>query len=246
MDMQIDQNVDEIEIDLKALLLHIKHYLYVVIITSLIGILCAGVYLWKFEIPQFQASSMIYMRGSKTAVSLQDLQIGSELTNDYEIILKSRPILEKVIQDLQLDMSYTQLGSLIQISNPENTRILKITVITNDAVMSKDIADAIAEYGMDSIKEIDSKQPYLVENAIVNNHKVNTSPKIIFLMGLLLGCLAGLSVLFIQFITNDKMSLTDDIEKTLGIPVLATVVESKVIQREKRNRSRIAGQRAFQ
>lgn len=143
-------------------------------------------------------------------------------------------------------MSYTQLGSLIQISNPENTRILKITVITNDAVMSKNIADAIAEYGMDSIKEIDSKQPYLVENAIVNNHKVNTSPKIIFLMGLLLGCLAGLSVLFIQFITNDKMSLTDDIEKTLGIPVLATVVESKVIQREKRNRSRIAGQRAFQ
>lgn len=78
MDMQIDQYVDEIEIDLKALLLHIKHYLYVVIITSLIGILCAGIYLWKFEIPQFQASSMIYMRGSKTSVSLQDLQIGSE------------------------------------------------------------------------------------------------------------------------------------------------------------------------
>lgn len=246
MDIQTDQYDDEIEIDLKALFLHVKHYWYVVVITSLIGILCAGIYLWKFEVPQYEANSMIYMRGSKTSVSLQNLQIGSELTNDYEIILKSRPILEKVIKKLDLTMNYVELGQCIQISNPTNTRILKMTVTTDDAIMSKKIADTLASYGMDSIKEIDSKQPYLVENAIVNNQKVNTSPKIVFLMGLLLGCFVGVGALFVQFIANDKICSVDDVEKSLGIPVLAAVVESKVIKREKRNARKVIGQKVLQ
>ncbi|WP_028041818.1 YveK family protein [Candidatus Stoquefichus massiliensis] len=246
MDIQSDQYEDEIEIDLKALFLHIRHYWYAVVIGALIGIFCAGIYLWKFEVPQYEASSMIYMRGSKTSVSLQDLQIGSELTNDYEIILKSRPILERVIKKLDLDMDYLSLGQHIQISNPTNTRILKMTVTTDDPIISKKIADTLANYGMDSIKEIDSKQPYLVENAIVNDHKVNTSPKMVFLMGLLIGCFISICALFIQFITNDRICSAEDIEKTLNIPVLAGVVESKVIQREKRNARKIASQKVFQ
>ena len=143
-------------------------------------------------------------------------------------------------------MSYVELGQCIQISNPTNTRILKMTVTTDDAIMSKKIADTLASYGMDSIKEIDSKQPYLVENAIVNNQKVNTSPKIVFLMGLLLGCFVGVGALFVQFIANDKICSVDDVEKSLGIPVLAAVVESKVIKREKRNARKVIGQKVLQ
>ena len=246
MDTQTEQYDDEIEIDLKALFLHLKHYWYVIVIATLIGVLCAGIYLWKFEVPQYEASSMIYMRGSKTSVSLQDLQIGSELTNDYEIILKSRPILEKVIRKLNLDMTYSELADHIQVMNPTNTRILKMIVTTDDPTVSKQIADTLANYGMDSIKEIDSKQPYLVENAIVNNQKVNTSPKVVFLVGALLGAFIGMGVLFIRFIMNDKLCSVEDVEKTLDIPVLAAVIESQVIQREKRNARKMISQRVFE
>ena len=46
------------------------------------------------------------MRGSgNTIASLADLQIGSELTNDYQIIFTSRTLLTKTIKELNLDMS---------------------------------------------------------------------------------------------------------------------------------------------
>ena len=75
--------------------------------------------------PMYTSTSMMYAVSKETTLtSLADLQIGSQLTQDYKVIITSRPVLEEVIGDLDLNISYEILKSKISINNPADTRIL--------------------------------------------------------------------------------------------------------------------------
>ena len=165
----------EVEIDLKALFLKIRSLWYVVILGALTGIFVSVLYGKLMTAPMYSASSMVYLRSSSQSISLQDLQLGSELTKDYEIIFKSRPNLENVIADLDLDMSVGQLSGMIAISNPTDTRILQVSVSSEDPDLSASIVNEVVENGMQTVREIDSQEPYVVERAIPNTTNVGTS-----------------------------------------------------------------------
>lgn len=174
------------------------------------------------------------MRDANTQISVSDLQLNSELSSDYMVIFKSRPVLNRVIADLALNMTYDQLNNSTSISTIEDTRIIKITVTNTSAKTAADLANQLVERGIDTVEEIKSKQPYTVEKAVVNNNKINTSNKKVLLMGMLLGLVAGVGGLFIQFMLNDKVRSIDDIEKTLGVPVLAGIGENKDLAKSRK------------
>ena len=82
-------------------------------------------------------------------VNLTDLQIGAQLTADYQELMLSRPLLEDVIKNLELTsgegqpMSTSALSNMITISNTADTRILKVTVTSPDPQESADIANEL-------------------------------------------------------------------------------------------------------
>ena len=54
--------------------------------------------------PQYTSSSMLYVLSKETTLtSLADLQIGTQLTNDYQVLVSSRPVLDVVIEELGED-----------------------------------------------------------------------------------------------------------------------------------------------
>ena len=131
--METENFNEEMEIDLIDLLSYLKRKAWMILLGLLIGVLLSGIYTLKIVNPMYAASSMIYMRGAgNTITSIQDLQIGAELTNDYEVIFTSRPILEEVIEKLNLDMTYQELQTRIELSNPTDTRILKVELKDED------------------------------------------------------------------------------------------------------------------
>lgn len=211
-----NEEQNEIEIDLRELFFHKKRYWYIVVVSILVGVLGAAFYLWKIEVPQYQATAMIYMRDSNTQISVSDLQVNQELSSDYMVILKSRPVLNRIISDLDVDMTYDQLYNSTTISTIDDTRIIKITVTNTNAQIAADLANQLVDRGVDT-----------VEKAVVDNNKINTSNKKVLLMGMLLGLVASIGGLFIQFMLNDKVRSADDIEKLLGVPVLAGIGENK-------------------
>lgn len=211
-----NEEQNEIEIDLRELFFHKKRYWYIVVVSILVGVLGAAFYLWKIEVTQYQATAMIYMRDSNTQISVSDLQVNQELSSDYMVILKSRPVLNRIISDLDVDMTYDQLYNSTTISTIDDTRIIKITVTNTNAQIAADLANQLVDRGVDT-----------VEKAVVDNNKINTSNKKVLLMGMLLGLVASIGGLFIQFMLNDKVRSADDIEKLLGVPVLAGIGENK-------------------
>ena len=99
---------------------------------------------------------------------MADLQIGSQLTKDYSVMITSRPVLEQVIKNQGLNMTYGQLKARIRISNPADTRILNMTVSDTDPVRAKAIADEVANASSDYIGDImEMVPPKIIEQGVV-------------------------------------------------------------------------------
>lgn len=80
---------------------------------------------------------------NNSIVNLTDLQIGTQLTADYQELLLSRPLLESVIDNLDLEMTPSALEGEISVSNTSGTRIMTITVTDADPEQAADIANEV-------------------------------------------------------------------------------------------------------
>ena len=177
---------------------------------------------------------MMYILSKETTLaSLADLQIGSQLTNDYQIIVKSRPVLQTVIEQLNLDLTYEQFSKRITINNPSNTRILTITTEDADPQLAKDIVDSIARVASDYIAEtMEMIPPKLIEEGTVATTKSSPSVAKNTLMGALIGAILMCGIITVKFIMNDSVTTTEDVENYLGISVLASIPERKYANKE--------------
>ena len=91
-------------------------------------------------------SSFLVLSKETTLTSLADLQLGSQLAADYQVLLKSTSVMEDVIDELNLKMSPEQLRGSIATANPTGTRILEVTVTNTDGALAKKIADKVVRW----------------------------------------------------------------------------------------------------
>lgn len=216
---------DEIEIDLGEIFRALKKRILAI---ALAGVLVGGIAgaFSKFVLtPQYTSTAMVYILSKETTLtSLADLQIGSQLTKDYKIIVTSRPVLEDVITQLGLDLSYKALNSKITISNPTDTRILSITAQDPDPILAKNIADAVAKTSSQYIGDImEMIPPKIIEEGVVPTEKTSPSNTKNALLGAVLGALLVCGVTAAEVILNDTVRTEEDVEKYLGLSVLASV-----------------------
>ena len=175
------QNDDDV-IDLVELFYVLWGHAWQIILCLIAGAAIAFAYTYFLVTPLYKATSSIYIvsASNNSVVNLTDLQIGAQLTADYQELMLSRPLLEDVIKNLDLDMSTSVLSSMISITNTSDTRILKITVTSPDPQESADIANELVNQACIYLPDImETDEPNLVEEAIPPAYK-EAMPKIWF------------------------------------------------------------------
>ena len=211
----------------------------------------------KFLItPMYQATSSIYIvsASNNSVVNLTDLQIGAQLTADYQELLVSRPLLEDVIKNLDLKnadgenaMSVAVLRGMIEVTNTSDTRILKITVTSPDPQESADIANELVNQACIYLPEImETEEPNLVEEAIPPTAKSSPSYSKNVVLGGLAGAVLCCGVLVLRYLMNDTFMTPDDVERYLGIQPLATIPEGNLgdFNQENKKRGMLKGKEA--
>ena len=133
------------EIDLLEILRAFKQKLWLILLAAFIGGGGAGAFSKLVLVPEYTSTAMLYVLSKETTLtSLADLQIGSQLTKDYRIIVTSRPVLQDVIDSLGLEMDYKDLRKKLTLDNPSDSRILTITAKDPDPALAKLIVDKVA------------------------------------------------------------------------------------------------------
>ena len=105
------QNQDEIEIDLLELLRVLWSKIgYVILAALALGLLMVLVSK-VFMKPQYESTTKMYVlskQDSSSTVTSGDLQASSLLTKDYAELIQSRQVVETVIAQLNLDLTYEE------------------------------------------------------------------------------------------------------------------------------------------
>lgn len=216
---------EEIVIDLKELIYTLLDKWLMIVISAflcaLIG-MCASMFLMP---EKFQSKTSIYIYNQQDdGMTYSDLQTGSTLTKDYEVLIKGRTVLESVIEKLDLDLSYGDLYGMVSVSVPDSTRIVEITVETTDPYLSREIADEVRETASANIAEVMGVDAVnVVEKANLPDKKSGPSIKKYTVLGGMAGGVLVCGIIVILFLFNDTIRTQDDVERYLGLSTLGII-----------------------
>lgn len=175
--------------------------------------------------PSYQADASIFITSDESVISVAGLQVSSELTADYTRIVKSRNVLKQVIKDLDLDMNYKQLGELVNITNPDDSHIITITVTCGDIELCRDIANSLLNIGIDRIYQvIRNSEPTVIDYSEAQAvEQVSKGLGKTVMMGAMFGIVLACGLIIVRFLTDTTLKTEDDIRKNLHMPVLSVI-----------------------
>lgn len=227
---------DEVQIDLLELFYALKKRIWIIVAATVIGGGITGAYSAFVMIPQYTSTATVYVLSKETTLaSLADLQIGSQLTKDYTVIMTSRPVLQAAIDRLNLDIDYRDLRKKIVINNPPDTRILTLSVRDSDPYMARALVNEIAFTAAAYIGDImEMIPPKVIEDGELPTIRTSPILKKNVLIGALTGMLLVSGVLIVRVLLNDTIKTEEDIERYLKLSSLAVVPVKSADQTEYR------------
>lgn len=224
------QRDDEIEIDLMEILNVLLSKLGLIILSGMVLALVAIVGTKLFITPQYQSVTKMYVLSKQNNDTLTnaDLQTSTLLTKDYAELIQSRTVTEAVIAKLSLDMKHEQLLDKMEVVTATDNRIVTIKVLDEDPYVARDIANAVRDTAAEHIKNVmNSEAVNIVDEANVPDGKYSPSVMKNGLIAGVLGCFLAIAVILIQYISNDTIKVSEDVEKYLGLSVLGTIPMDK-------------------
>lgn len=220
---------EEIEIDLREIFFALKQKVLIIVASGLLVGCLACIFTQFFMTPVYTSKSSILVLTKETTLSsLADLQMGSQLTNDYKVLITSRPVLEDTIANLGLDVNYKELREVISVENPQDTRILDISVEDSNPKMAKKIVNELAATASRFIGDkMEVVPPKIIEEGEIPTEKTSPSMEKNALIGLLIGVLLSAGIVIAATVLDDTIKSEEDIEKHLGLSTLSSVPDRK-------------------
>ncbi len=219
-------NDDAIEINLVELLIVLWGRAYLIISAGIFfGLLFLFISLFVM-IPTYQSTTKIFILNKEegSSVTYNDVQISTQLTQDYAQLIKSRYVLEEVIQRLKLEDDYKEFSERVSINTPTDTRIVEIKVTDEDPMMAMKIANSIREVASEHIKNVmDIDAINIVETANVPVEKASPSISRFTIIGGFMGIAIVSVIIILGFLMDDTIKSSEDVENYLGLSSLALI-----------------------
>ncbi len=220
------------EIDLKELFDYFKSKMIWIAITVVLVIGIGNIYTILTRTPMYRSDTTILLvsdNSGDVTYNTSELQLNKNLVGTYSEIIKSRKVLEQVIENLGLNYGYGELKGNVSVASVQNTEIIKVSVGDANAEMATRIANEIADvftteiqklYKLNNVsvvdKAVDSIKPYNV-NYVKDN--------IIYIaVGIALSC----GLIFINFYFDTTIKTSEEIENKLGLTVIGIVPKVEV------------------
>lgn|SRR5690606_811909 len=178
--------------------------------------------------PIYQTSTQLLISQQQAGAALDNLSIETDLQlmGTYSEIIESPVILEQVISQLGLEMSYEELAEKVTVEIAESSQLLNIQVQDADLAAAVEIANRTAEIFEVEVTELMGvDNVFILSQAVVmeNQAPVSPNPPLNILLAAVVGLLIGAAIAFILSYLDTTLRGEQDIHDVLGIPVLGAI-----------------------
>ncbi|MEJ9228289.1 capsular biosynthesis protein [Peribacillus butanolivorans] len=215
-------------ISIKDIFQTLKKRWKLITLLTLIAALISGAISYFLLTPVYQSSTQILVNQKQSKNQIDSTQIRSniDMINTYSVIIKSPAILEKVIDDLELEQSVDQLSQKITINSQENSQVFSLTVQDSNPSKAVEIANAVSGTFQKEIKDImnvDNVSILAKAEVKENPTPVKPSPLLNIAIAVVVGLMAGIGLAFLLEYMDNTIRDEKDIEKLLDLPLLGSI-----------------------
>lgn len=221
------------KINLKRLNSVLKKNQIKIIILLLLFALCGYFYSYNFVVPKYKSTSTILLASNSlnrdnNTVTQTDVNLNKTLISTYGKILKSNNVLEKVIENLNLNVTKEDLYKNVQIEEVKDTQIIQIGVVNEDATMAQKIANELNKVFIEEIKQI-----YKMDNInVVDKASMEVEPYNVnhirdILVFVLIGIFFSISMISVVYFLDTTIKIEQDVEEFIGVNLIGTIPKNK-------------------
>lgn len=233
------------EIDLRELIeMFLKKKFLIIFVVILFAILGA-VYTNELIVPLYQSSTSLVLVQTGTeknqssnseSITTTDLTLNSKLIDAYKVIANSKIVTNTVIKNLKLNMETEELQETVSVSSNSEAELV-ISVKHTDPIVACRLTNEIANVFIDKVTEIYKVENlYVLDVAEVQDQPCNINlVKNIVIFAFVGAVLVAGYILLINMLDTTVKTDTD-IERALGVPVLASIVANGEASKKRSNK----------
>lgn len=213
-------------IDLSKLFGILKKNIKYIIILPIVFLILSMVITFVFMTPKYSTSTQVLVNQKETDSQMiaQQVQSDLQLVNTYSEIIKSPRILDKVSKNLKGKYSSGEIAGMLTVTNQAESQILNITVENESRENAGKVANEIANvFSKEASKIMKVDNVSILSKADNNGSKVSPKPLINAVVGVFLGLIIALIIIFLKEILDKRIKTEEDVEEQLSIPVLGTI-----------------------
>ncbi len=210
-----------------------------IILFIVIGIVAAGLFSFYVLKPEYQTFTTLMIGKPEDyqfedKIEYNDLLLNQRLVHTYGVLVQSRDVSDKVIENLGLDMSFDTFSNKVSVNLVKDTEIIKIQVTDNDPVLAADIANETASVFMDSVKKfMKVENVQVIDEAQVPQEPIKPRPMLNMAIAGVLGVMLGVFLAFLFEYLDNTIKTPEDVRKYLELSVIGTI--PKVKDEDKKN-----------
>ena len=214
------------EINLKDFLTYIVKKIPIIICITLLVLLLGIEYAVFLKTPLYSGDTTILLvqDHGDSSMTQNDVALNQKLVATYSEIIKSRRVLNQVIEQLQLDYTAGALSNKITVSSINDTEIIKISVSDEDSETACVIADTIASVFEKEIVELyNLKNVSIIDEAEIKDQPYNINTVRDLIIFFLAGTVLSVGVVFVFYYFDTSIKSSEEIEAKLGVTVIGSV-----------------------
>lgn len=212
-------------IDIKTVLLELWHRKILVLAIIALSLFASFFYTKVLCPVKYRACAKMVITGSSVQTSsTSDYAVALYLIRDCTEIMTDKVVLSQVAEKVGNNYTYARLKGSISIDNPNNSRVLEITVTDTDPENAAKIANAVCEVSKDVIlATLDVENANLFSPAHAATSPSSPNIRRNLLIGLAAGIALSIIVTIAIYYSYDKINGSDDVERYLGLSTLAVI-----------------------
>ena len=223
------ENEEYDTIDLLEVLNAVRQHIAVLILCTLATAI-AGFAITHFLItPQYESSALMIVntrQDTTSTVTSDQINSATKLVSTYSIIIKSDTVLQQVINNLGLNLTYSELAERVTVSAVDDTQVMKVTVLSDNPEWARQVCEQITVVSPDVILEsVEAGSVKVISSASINPDPVSPNTMRNTAMGGVAGLVISLGIIFLTVLLDNKINTEEDVTKYLDLTVVGVIPE---------------------
>lgn len=222
--LDVDNNTDE-GLTLNELLVMLIKKWWIIVGFFIVGVTVSIIYAYMFNDDYYEAESSMIVQVTNTYDSdYTDLLTGEKLINTYSEIASSHIAIETLKENLNLNLSQSQIKDMITVKGISDTLIVKLSVRSFDKQLAADMANELILIVKGLSQQFEGLESVeILDPALIPTTPAGPNRTLYIVIGALLSGILGCSIVFVFEFFSNKIRSESDIKIHLGIKTLGRI-----------------------